>query len=76
MAFLDNNLLLVCPKLTMVHGVYLIRYKSLGLASVAQLDVRPTDDQEVVVSTPAGSATFFQGDLIMKYFLQSFSPFC
>ena len=44
-------------------------------ASVAQLDVRPTGDQEVTGSTPAGSATFFRGDLILKYFLRSFSPF-
>ena len=43
--------------------------------SVAQLDVRPTDELEVVGSTPARSATFFRGDLIMKYFLRSFSPF-
>ena len=28
----------------------------------AQLDVRPTGDQEVVGSTPAGPATFFLGD--------------
>ena len=35
-------------------------------ASVAQLDARPTGDQEVAGSTPAGSATFFRGDLIMK----------
>ena len=41
---------------------------------MAQLDARPTGDQEVVGSTPAGSATFFGGDLIMKYFLWSFSP--
>ena len=34
-----------------------------------------TGDQEVVGLTPAGSATFFRGDLIMKYFLSSFSPF-
>ena len=34
-----------------------------------------TDDQEIVGSTPAGLATSFHGDLIMKYFLQSFSPF-
>ena len=47
----------------------------LLLASVAQLDVRPTGDQEVAGSTPTGSATFFRGDLIMKYFLRSFSPF-
>ena len=35
----------------------------------------PTGDQEDAGSTPAGSATFFGGDLIMKYFLRSFSPF-
>ena len=28
-------------------------------ASVAHLDVRPTGDQEVAGSTPAGSTTFF-----------------
>ena len=42
--------------------------------SVAQLDARLTGDQ-VVGSTPTGSGTFFQEDLIMKYFLWSFSPF-
>ena len=30
-------------------------------ASVAQLDMCPTGDQEVAGSTPAGSATFFRG---------------
>ena len=44
-------------------------------ASVAQLDARPTGNQEVAGSTPAGSATFFRGDLLMKYFLRSFAPF-
>ena len=44
-------------------------------AWVAQLDEHQTGDQEVASSTPAGSATFFRGDLIMKYFLRSFSPF-
>ena len=38
-------------------------------ASVAQLDGRSTGDQEVAGLTPARSATFFRGDLIMKYFL-------
>ena len=38
-------------------------------ASVALLDVCQTGDQEVVGSTLAGSATFFLGDLITKYFL-------
>ena len=31
--------------------------------TVAQLDSRPTGDQKVAGSTPAGSATFFRGDL-------------
>ena len=44
-------------------------------ASVAQLGARPTGDQEVAGSTPARSATFFPGDLIMKYFLRSLFPF-
>ena len=42
---------------------------------VDQLDAHLTGDQEVAGSIPAGSATFFCGDLIMKYFLRSFSPF-
>ena len=29
---------------------------------MAQLDARPTGDQEVAGLTPAGSATFFRGD--------------
>ena len=29
-------------------------------ASVAKLDARPTGDQEIVGSTPTGSATFFR----------------
>ena len=41
------------------------------VASVAQLDACQNGDQEV-----AESATIFSGDLIMKYFLQSFSPIC
>ena len=44
-------------------------------ASRAQLDARPTSNQEVAGSTPAGSARFFRGDLILKYFLRSISPF-
>ena len=45
---------------------------------MAQLDARPTSDQDV--QPPAGSAPFFhgdffRGDLIMEYFLRSFSPF-
>ena len=41
---------------------------------MAQLDMCPTGDQEVAGLTPAGSATFFCGDMIIKYFLRSFSP--
>ena len=51
-------------------------------ASVAQLDARPTGDQEIAGSTPAGSPTFFCGPgsisscrLVMKHFLRVFSPF-
>ena len=40
---------------------------------MAQLDACPTGDQEVAGLIPAGSAKFFRGDLIMKYFLRSFS---
>ena len=39
-----------------------------------QLYARLTGDQEVAGSIHTGSATLFCGDLIMKYFLQSFSP--
>ena len=45
------------------------------LCLVAQLDVHPTGDQEIANLTLARSATFFREDLIMKYFLQPFSPF-
>ena len=44
---------------------------SLKLSSVAHVDARPTGDQEVAGPTPAESATFFHGDLIMQYFLRS-----
>ena len=50
-------------------------YEGLGLASVAQLDAHPTGDQGVAGSNPAESAILFCADLIMKYFLQTFSPF-
>ena len=33
-----------------------------GPTSVAQLDARPTGDEEVAGSTPAGSEKFFHGD--------------
>ena len=42
-------------------------------ASVAQLDARPTGDQEVAGSTPAEVGNILSWRLIMKHFLQSFS---
>ena len=36
---------------------------------MAWLDAYSTGNQEVVGSTPTGSATFFPGHLILKYFL-------
>ena len=42
-------------------------------ASMAQLDVRPTGDQEVAGSTPAEVGNILSGSLIMKYFLRPFS---
>ena len=44
-------------------------------ASVAQLDARPTGDQEVVGSTPRRVGNILLWRLIMKYFLWSFCPF-
>ena len=55
--------------------VYTGCFKILGPASVGQLDVRPTGDQEVVGSTPSEVGNFLSLRLIMKYFLQSLSPF-
>ena len=43
--------------------------------SVAQLDARPTGDQEFAGSTPAEVGNILSWRLIMKYFLRSFSPF-
>ena len=45
------------------------------LAPVAQLDARPTGDQEVAGSTTAEIGNILSWRLIMKYFLRSFSPF-
>ena len=42
---------------------------------MAQLDPRPTGNQEVAGSTPAEVGNILSWRLIMKYFLQSFSPF-
>ena len=38
------------------------RYKLDKPALVAQMDARPTGDQEFAGSIPTGSATFFRGD--------------
>ena len=46
----------------------------LRMASVAQLDARPTGDQEVAGSNPAEVGNILSWRLIMKYFLRSFSP--
>ena len=40
--------------------------KEKEVASVAKLDARPTGDQEVAGSTPAGSAKFVCEEFIMK----------
>ena len=45
-------------------------------ALVSGLDAHLTGDQEVSGLTPTGSTAFFCGDLIIKYFLWSFSLFC
>ena len=50
-------------------------YHALQPASVAQLDARPTGDQEVAGSTPAEVGNILSWRLIMKYFLRSFSLF-
>ena len=41
---------------------------------MAHLDAHPTGDQEVVGLIPAVSNNILLWRLIMKYFLQSFSP--
>ena len=41
----------------------------------AQLDARPTGDQEIAGLTPAEFGNILSWRLIMKYFLGSFSPF-
>ena len=45
-------------------------------ASVAQLDVHPTGDQEVAGFGPRQVSNILLWRLIMKYFLWSLSPFC
>ena len=50
-----------------------LEYEFQGLRAL-EASLGGTGDQEVACSTPAGSATFFHGDLIMKYFLHSSLP--
>ena len=65
------------------HGKWATGIRAIGnwnyltevLASVAQLDARPTGDQEVVGSTPTEVGYILSWKLITKYFLRSFSPF-
>ena len=45
----------------------------LQLAFVAQSDVYPTSDQEVVGSNPARTGNILSWRMIIKYFLLSFS---
>ena len=56
-----------------VHLLELSVIKYCWLASVA---VDPTGNQEVVGLIPAGPGNILSWRLIMKYFLQSLSPFC
>ena len=45
-------------------------------ALVAQLDMRPTGDQDGCGLDPHQAGNILSWRLIMKYFLRSFSPFC
>ena len=61
------------------EGYVTTNKNSIGVlrpASMAQLDARPTGDQEVAGSIPAGPSNILSWLLIMKYFLGSFSPYC
>ena len=44
-------------------------------ALMAESDAHPTGYQEVVGSVPSGSGNILSWRLILKYFLQLFSPF-
>ena len=73
--FINLSSAKLAQRVVKVKLVWYDRNLSLIAGRDAQLDARPTGDQEAAGSTPAGSATFFRGDLFMKYFLRSFSPF-
>ena len=55
--------------------LYVYAYMTAGLGSSVGC-ICSTSDQEVEGTTSTGLATFFSGGCIMKYFQQSFSPFC
>ena len=58
------KLLLFSISLIIIIIIIIISSSSIIIvpATMAPLDTRPTGDQEVAGSTPAGSATFFCGD--------------
>ena len=58
-----------------VHCLPTSKHLTLGPASVAQLDARPTEGQEVAGSTPRRVGDIVSWRLLMKHFLRSFSPF-
>ena len=53
--------------------LYLITEREVQPTLVAQLDARPTGDQDVTGLILAGSGNILSWRLIMKYFLQSIS---
>ena len=55
--------------------VYKCFFQNSETASVAQLDTRPTGDQEIAGSNPAEDGNILSWRLIMKYILRSFIPF-
>ena len=61
--------------LKFVRDMGYLRHWGLKLAKPVTEDARPTGDQEVADSIPAGMGNILLWRLIMKYFLQSFSPF-
>ena len=75
----NNHILIVAPVTfapagAMTPSAEFLCYLLLEPASVAQLDVHSTCDQEVVGSTPTRSATFFCGDLSWDIFYHHSRP--
>ena len=58
-----------------VHCLHTSKHLTLGPVSVAQLDARPTEGQEVAGSTPRRVGNIVSWRLLMEHFLRSFSPF-